>query len=233
MKNEVPKTLVPSGSSSLENEMAPFVSSLAAKQTTDAQKIEQTQQVSKFEYLSRYVDKRLSFEQCLSSWFPLLIKFLQDTEKAKAVRAKTGALRQGHAKAKDTPVTAPATRGSAKSTIRKSEVKVPAKPINSPIQPEEEEENEFEDENPSEIGDNITENEESDLIEGDDEDEEQSLEGEDKDLKLGEKQKRKAALNRALRIKMGKCGIQAASKRAIKSGKDAQQRKLWNQQVSG
>jgi hypothetical protein len=62
MKNEVPKTLVPSGSSSLENEMAPFVSSLAAKQTTDAQKIEQTQQVSKFEYLSRYVDKRLSFE---------------------------------------------------------------------------------------------------------------------------------------------------------------------------
>lgn len=38
--------------------------------------------------------------------------------------------------------------------------------------------------------------------------------------------------NRALRIKMGKSGAQAASRRSIKKGKDACQRKLWNQDVS-
>jgi hypothetical protein len=36
------------------------------------------------------------------------------------------------------------------------------------------------------------------------------------------------AANRALRIKMGKSGAQAASRRSIKKGKDACQRKLWN-----
>jgi len=38
-----------------------------------------------------------------------------------------------------------------------------------------------------------------------------------------------AAANRALRIKMGKSGAQAASRKSIKSGKEACQRKLWNQ----
>jgi len=38
--------------------------------------------------------------------------------------------------------------------------------------------------------------------------------------------------NRALRIKMGKSGAQAASRRSIKKGKDACQRKLWNLDVS-
>jgi len=45
-------------------------------------------------------------------------------------------------------------------------------------------------------------------------------------------EKEQAAYNRALRIKMGKSGAQAASRRAIKQGKDACQRKLWNQDVS-
>ena len=47
--------------------------------------------------------------------------------------------------------------------------------------------------------------------------------------KLSAKEK---AANRAWRIKMGKCGQQAASRKDIKSGKEACQRKLWNQQVS-
>lgn len=38
--------------------------------------------------------------------------------------------------------------------------------------------------------------------------------------------------NRALRIKMGKSGAQAATRKNIKKGKDACQRKLWNQPVS-
>jgi hypothetical protein len=41
-------------------------------------------------------------------------------------------------------------------------------------------------------------------------------------------EKEQAALNRALRIKMGKSGAQAAGRRNIKSGKDACQRKLWS-----
>lgn len=46
--------------------------------------------------------------------------------------------------------------------------------------------------------------------------------------------KRRATIvaNRALRIKMGKSGAQAASRRSIKKGKDACQRKLWNNAVS-
>lgn len=34
--------------------------------------------------------------------------------------------------------------------------------------------------------------------------------------------------NRALRIKMGKSGAQAATRKNIKKGKDACQRKLWD-----
>lgn len=42
----------------------------------------------------------------------------------------------------------------------------------------------------------------------------------------------KRIANRALRIKMGKSGAQAATRKNIKKGKDACQRKLWNQGVS-
>ena len=88
---------------------------------------------------------------------------------------------------------------------------------------------------------------------GDEEDEDDDEEGEDEveeDLGveaegLGDqaaaelRRKRRAAkrretqvANRALRIKMGKSGAQAASRRSIKKGKDACQRKLWNNAVS-
>ena len=51
--------------------------------------------------------------------------------------------------------------------------------------------------------------------------------------KAKEKRKREIMIaNRALRIKMGKSGAQAASRRSIKKGKDACQRKLWNIDVS-
>lgn len=38
--------------------------------------------------------------------------------------------------------------------------------------------------------------------------------------------------NRALRIKMGKSGAEAASRKSNKHGKEVCQRKLWNQMVS-
>ena len=44
--------------------------------------------------------------------------------------------------------------------------------------------------------------------------------------------KQELAASRALRIKMGKSGIHAASRRPNKNGKEACQRKLWNQEVS-
>lgn len=40
--------------------------------------------------------------------------------------------------------------------------------------------------------------------------------------------KQEIAANRALRIKMGKSGVHAASRRPSKQGKEACQRKLWN-----
>lgn len=43
--------------------------------------------------------------------------------------------------------------------------------------------------------------------------------------------KQEIAANRALRIKMGKSGVHAASRRPTKQGKEACQRKLWNQEV--
>ena len=55
----------------------------------------------------------------------------------------------------------------------------------------------------------------------------------DKNRRKGAGERRKDMIaNRALRIKMGKSGAQAASRRSIKKGKDACQRKLWNQDVS-
>ena len=49
--------------------------------------------------------------------------------------------------------------------------------------------------------------------------------------KLAFKKEQKIA-NRALRIKMGKSGAQAATRKNIKKGKDACQRKLWGNNVS-
>lgn len=44
--------------------------------------------------------------------------------------------------------------------------------------------------------------------------------------------KKESLRDRAMRIKMGKSGVQAATRRIIKKGKDACQRKLWNLEVS-
>jgi hypothetical protein len=77
--------------------------------------------------------------------------------------------------------------------------------------------------------------------EGEDEEDPSESEENQSNLHLSLENKRKAKLqrkkeilsaNRALRIKMGKSGAQAASRRSIKKGKDACQRKLWNLDVS-
>ena len=72
--------------------------------------------------------------------------------------------------------------------------------------------------------------------------EEEEGDGENKQVTLAQRRQKKMikkhmsaqelAANRALRIKMGKSGAQAASRRPVKQGKDACQRKLWNNDVS-
>ena len=73
----------------------------------------------------------------------------------------------------------------------------------------------------------------------DDDEDDEDDEEDDSDDPTGAKRKAKMKekkdlmiANRALRIKMGKSGAQAASRRSIKKGKDACQRKLWNNDVS-
>ena len=76
---------------------------------------------------------------------------------------------------------------------------------------------------------------------GEEEEEEDQFEAQNKgnnanDLKLKRKRQfyleEQRVANRALWIKMGKSGAQAATRKNIKKGKDACQRKLWNQGVS-
>ena len=102
----------------------------------------------------------------------------------------------------------------------------------------EDEEDGGSDEGDSDIGESDDEDSE-DLSSDDEEDVELEDEGPDEPGVTSEmKRQRKAALkreakiaNRAMRIKMGKSGAQAASRRSIKKGKDACQRKLWNNAV--
>ena len=90
----------------------------------------------------------------------------------------------------------------------------------------------------NDLGDDV---DDDDLDEDDQEEIEEELE-EDPDsdasgnvtrLQLNKKRDRvlrneQKIANRALRIKMGKSGAQAATRKNIKKGKDACQRKLWN-----
>ena len=99
--------------------------------------------------------------------------------------------------------------------------------------PEEDDEEEDEDEDLDEDGEEEEEEEEDeDLLE---EDEDEDFEEDDDFAIVGRGGRRRAKIetekrlaNRALRIKMGRSGASAASRKIIKKGKDACQRKLWN-----
>ena len=95
-------------------------------------------------------------------------------------------------------------------------------------EPDEEEEEEMDEEDMDEESE-----QESDEDESENDDSRRKSKRKSSDTKgKSTKELEQAAFNRALRIKMGKSGAQAASRRSIKQGKDACQRKLWNQDVS-
>jgi hypothetical protein len=103
---------------------------------------------------------------------------------------------------------------------------------------EEDEDDEEEEEEDEDMDEDLNDDDIEDE-DGEEEDEEMEDEivedGNVNDLKLKKKHlylKEQRIANRALRIKMGKSGAQAATRKNIKKGKDACQRKLWNQGVS-
>lgn len=142
---------------------------------------------------------------------------------------------------------------SGKSSMTKKNTRssaAKAKVFEEPVPEDETESENFDDEESDIDQDDVDEDEDDQDEEDDDlEDDEDGMdeESEDEDpsesrsaLALDKNRRNKGAgerrkdmiANRALRIKMGKSGAQAASRRSIKKGKDACQRKLWNQDVS-
>lgn len=86
--------------------------------------------------------------------------------------------------------------------------------------------------NPEDLED-LDEEQEEEQDDLSDSEQSQSAQAVENRRKAKEKRKKEILIaNRALRIKMGKSGAQAASRRSIKKGKDACQRKLWNIDVS-
>jgi hypothetical protein len=83
--------------------------------------------------------------------------------------------------------------------------------------------------------DNFANDEISEDYSDEDEDEDPDDDDDPEDLPLNKrdaKAKVRNNIDRAVRIKQGKSGPLAATRRIIKKGKDACQRKLWNQEVS-
>ena len=141
-----------------------------------------------------------------------------------------------------------AVRKDTKSVIEKSpqttanvgkREKEEQKRVESDREDEEDEDDEEEEEEDEDMDEDLND-EDIDDEEGEEEDEEMEEEviedGNVNDLKLKKKRqfylKEQRIANRALWIKMGKSGAQAATRKNIKKGKDACQRKLWNQGVS-
>ena len=167
---------------------------------------------------------------------------------ASAIMGSKNALKPTEEPASKSAATKTTVRKDTKSVIEKSpqttanvgkREKEEQKRVESDREDEEDDDEEEEEED-EEMDEDLND-EDIDDEEGEEEDEEMEEEvveegGNVNDLKLKKKRqfylKEQRIANRALWIKMGKSGAQAATRKNIKKGKDACQRKLWNQGVS-